>query len=182
MILNYYKTLLSIAIILFLIILFVLIPSLYFRSSSAPDSRCAIIESIENGKSNWIWRYWIKDEAADIRIVDNRLEFKPLADVTWINLCVFDKSLGPIDTSEYRFLKIYGKGIEMIRVKVNKSPFESTCGQSVTEDDMFEKTYRYSYNPMEYVIDLSEVSGNYLYSIGLFTTSIAELHSILLCK
>jgi hypothetical protein len=182
MILNYYKILLSFTVILFLIILSVLISSLYFRSSSSLAARCAIIESIENGKSNWTWRYWNKDEAAYIRIVDNRLEFKPLADVTWINLCVFDKSLGPINIDGYRFIKIYGKGIEMIRGKINKSPLEVTCGQSETENDVFNKIYRYSYKPTEYVIDLSEFSGNYLYSLGLFTTSYAELYSILLCE
>jgi hypothetical protein len=167
------------------IILFVLVSSIYFHSTSVlvkDDTKCTLIESIENGKSNWTWKYWNKDEAADIRIVDNRLEFKPVWDVTWINICVFDKSLGPINISGYRFMKIYGKGIEMIRVKINKSPFELSCGRSEMENDVFEKIYIYSYKPMEYVIDLSEFSGSYLYSIGLFTTSNAELYSILLCR
>jgi len=149
---------------------------------SSEKGRCVVIEKIEKGKSNWDWRYWNREEAADIKMTNNRLEFEPIWDLTWINMCVFDKSLGPINVSEYRFLKILGKGIEMIRVKISKYPFEDTCGKSEKEKDVYEKSYRYSYKPTEYVVDLSEISGSYLYSIGLFASGKAELYSIFLCK
>jgi hypothetical protein len=172
------KLLLVISVILLIGAIFLSLKN-FFYPRKIP-SNCILLETFRDGNSNLYWEYWFDFEKAIMKI-DDSLIFYPdrnFTGHTWINACFLRKIDQPLYINNKKILVANGYGIEKMRARISNDPNDTECGGNYTYSEQFD----YSTNTRDYILDLSDKEGTYLYFISFFSRNLAQINWIKLCE